>query len=462
MRKTPHALAARCAVVAALLTAPIAAAFPASAAEPAADAPSAAAPDADFDGDGQADVVTAAPEATVSGAENAGYVTVVYGSAAGKEVRHQTVSQNTPSADAYFGRESVARDLDGDGYTDLAVVSDKTVSVHWGSETGLSGESTPLPDSANVSGFVLAGGDFDGDGNADLVTGDDEGDAGWGGLQIQYGPFDRDAAPARTDHLDTDRTFAPHSLTAGDVTGDGKDDLVTTHHFEEKAESSQFWAGTADGLSTKSTELPGAAEATIGDVDNDGHGDVVLRTVPGDIVEDLPDDHGTLEVLYGTESGPSTTRTTTIDQETAGVPGVNEAGDRFGHSLSAGDTDGDGYADVAVGIPGEDFDGMKDAGSTVLLKGGSSGLSGAGAKAYDQDTAGVPGVAEAGDEFGRAVAVPGGGAGFAAGAPGEDTASPDSGAAWLRLGTSGTYAVDPSDLMESPAAGGGLGGSFAH
>ncbi len=82
---------------------------------------------------------------------------------------------------------------------------------------------------------------------------------------------------------------------------------------------------------------------------------------------------------------------------------MNESGDTFGNATSVGDVTGDGYADVAVGAPGEDVGTLDDAGATWLLKGSASGLSGAGAQSFTQQTSGVPGVAEAYDRFGSAV-----------------------------------------------------------
>ncbi len=42
-----------------------------------------------------------------------------------------------------------------------------------------------------------------------------------------------------------------------------------------------------------------------------------------------------------------------IDQDTEGVPGTQEPNDAFGSAVAAGDVDGDGRADIAVGAPDE-------------------------------------------------------------------------------------------------------------
>lgn len=482
MRSRSLTTVVRCATVAALVTTPALLALPSAGAAEARTA-AAAAPKVDFNKDGRADLAVSAPAGTVDGKAKAGYVAVVYGSASGADTAHrQVISQATEgvpgdaTASAYFGAHTVARDLDGDGYTDLAVQAGDSpaITVLWGSANGLTG-GTQLPagNGDHWGSSDIVGGDFNGDGKADLVdvvtTGEGSEDEKTG-LRVRLGPFTRDGKESGSSFSDTGRFDGPTSLTAGDITGDGKDDLVSTHAFEEMSQSSLFFKGDDKGLSPKVKDLTDAASATIGDVDKDGHGDLVLRTVPGNVVEDLPHDHGTLKVLYGTASGPSTTRTATIDQNTAGVPGVNEDGDQFGYSLSSGDVNGDGYADIAVGIPYEALEaGQKEAGSVVQLYGGQGGLSGTGAQAFTQDTAGVPGAAEAGDHFGRAVRLADtdgdGKDDLAVGAPDEDGAQSTSGAAWVLRGqsggltTGGVVSFGP-DSLGAPEAGAALGAGF--
>ena len=70
-----------------------------------------------------------------------------------------------------------------------------------------------------------------------------------------------------------------------------------------------------------------------------------------------------------------------------------------------GDFNGDGVADLAVGVPGEDVDGIQDAGAVNVLYGSATGITATGDQLFTQATPGVPGAAEAGDRFGSAVAA---------------------------------------------------------
>ncbi|HET6354629.1 MAG TPA: integrin alpha, partial [Streptomyces sp.] len=52
----------------------------------------------------------------------------------------------------------------------------------------------------------------------------------------------------------------------------------------------------------------------------------------------------------------------------------------FGDVLTAADVNGDGYADLAIGLPGEDTGQVPDTGAVVLLPGGKKGLTASGAQ----------------------------------------------------------------------------------
>jgi len=73
--------------------------------------------------------------------------------------------------------------------------------------------------------------------------------------------------------------------------------------------------------------------------------------------------------------------------------------------VAAGDFNGDGRADLAVGAWLEDVGTVSNAGTVNVLYGTAAGLSATGNQLWHQDSAGVLDAAEAGDRFGAALAT---------------------------------------------------------
>lgn len=328
----------------------------------------------DFNGDGYRDLVIAAPIGKISGREGAGYVTVVYGTKSGLDKsKHKVISQattgipGTPEAGDYFGDRLTTGDLDGDGYTDLVVGvhserigstdSFGVLTVIWGGVTGLTTGTdiaSPLPKYRNELGWALAAGDFDGDGHTDLAAYNNSTPS----LNIFKGPVSRTGKAAALVGIDTTAATGiyPDKLVAGNVNGDGAADLLVMGQQESGnvyATRSVLYKGSSTGLKA-SSKLAGGYAGAIADVDKDGYGDIIT----GNFMEKSAEEPnggpgGAVTVTYGSASGLSTRTPVRITQDTASVPGTAEKNDRFGWSVSAGDTNGDGYADVAVGASGE-------------------------------------------------------------------------------------------------------------
>jgi D-alanyl-D-alanine carboxypeptidase len=136
---------------------------------------------------------------------------------------------------------------------------------------------------------------------------------------------------------------------------------------------------------------------------------------------------GKVALLQGSASGIKTGTPRTLAQGMGAIPSDPQAGDGFGHALAAGDFNGDGYGDLAVGAPWEDVSGQSNAGNVTVVYGAATGLDTATAQGWNQGTSGVPGLGEAFDHFGQSLAAGDfDGDGYddlAIGIPGEDVES---------------------------------------
>jgi hypothetical protein len=110
-----------------------------------------------------------------------------------------------------------------------------------------------------------------------------------------------------------------------------------------------------------------------------------------------------VHILYGDAAGAVGTRNSVVTAEQ--LPGGAIAGDRFGCFQAIGDFDGDGNNELEIGADGRTAAGVALAGGFFVLHGSSTGPQTAGAQLWTQDTAGVPDVPEANDNFADSTAV---------------------------------------------------------
>ena len=349
---------------------------------PAAAASCGGATPSDFNGDGISDAAITEP-----GASN-GRVHIIYGTRtglvadpSGTALDDQLLTLTDTPPD---GLTLLAADLNHDGCTDLVVgepqapanvgspggIGDGRVRFYWGSPTGLRDLNQTLSENAIAGvtparlddfGVSLATGNFNGDAYPDLVIGADGDNSGRGAVYIFPGSA----------------SLVPHAGGRRFAEGDG----------------------VIRGVAEANDEF-GAAVAT-GDFNQDGISDLAIGT-PGE-----NSFQGAVFVAQGTGTTAllGSTGSQLWQPGRAGVLG-NMAGGSFGQSLATGSFRGNGLTDLAIGAPLSTVGSVTLAGAAhVLYSSGSGGLGTVGNQLWTQNSAGVPGVSEHGDEFGASLAT---------------------------------------------------------
>jgi hypothetical protein len=215
-----------------------------------------------------------------------------------------------------------------------------------------------------------------------------------------------------------------------DFDGDGKSDLAAGVPGDNKRRGAVNVQYSPEGLLEKGayylrpTNLPGPSSSqnrlgsalACGDFDGDGFADLAIG-VPGE-----NGSSGAVVVVYGsTNGGLGNKHGTHLTQNNIGlgIIGPVEPGDRFGEALAAGDFNGDGRDDLAIGVPGESSPvpggtpggplvDVPSLGMVHVVFGSAKGLVGP-AQTFSPFTAGVccftVGTVPSGPHYGAALAV---------------------------------------------------------
>ncbi|MFD3619895.1 FG-GAP-like repeat-containing protein [Streptomyces sp. NPDC058676] len=355
----------------------------------------------DVNGDGYADLAVGTPGEDDTSGTDRGSVAVMYGPALDTGFSYST-SGITP-AGARLGSAVTVGDFNGDGKADVfAAGTGKggNWNVRLGSGKYQYGALTSA--TGSVAYLDAATGDFNRDGYADVAL--NYRDTGGIGRVVRFAGSATGLTKAGVISVRGGR-----SIAAGDVNGNGYDDIVIGQPVASESGGISggqitMVPGTSTGFTTTgmttvhqdTTGVPGGNESgdafgtsvSVGDYNADGYADALAGAPGEDLTRDGVNraDAGNAILVRGSASGLTGSGSVGVSQDTSGIPGATETGDRFGSSVSLSDLSGHGRADLALGADGEDgTDGI-----LLHVPSNSTGLGYADSVIYSKTTLGTP------------------------------------------------------------------------
>ena len=400
----------------------------------------------DVNGDGYDDLIIGANLADPNGDSGAGETYVVYGGASAPGTNGVLdlsdldgtigfILNGVDAGDDSGRRVSSAGDVNGDGYDDLVIgarnahsYAGETYVVYGGASASGTNGVLDLSDLDGTNGFILNGigafdrsgrsvssaGDVNGDGYDDLIIGAygaDPNGAGSGETYVVYGGA---SAPGTNGVLDLSALDGTNGFilngidaadfsgfpvsSAGDVNGDGYDDLIIGARYAnpngtDSGETYVVYGGASapgtngvldlsdlDGTNgfilngIDRSDTSGRSVSSAGDVNGDGYDDLIIGAYGAD---PSGDSSGETYVIYGGASAPGTNGVldlSDLDGTNGFILNGIDRSDTSGRSVSsAGDVNGDGYDDLIIGARDADPNGVDSSGETYVVYGGATG-----------------------------------------------------------------------------------------
>jgi len=351
----------------------------------------------DVNGDGYSDVVIGAPNYS-SGGSLRGATYLYHGSATGLSSSPDWFATGDQAGYKFGFSVYTAGDVNGDGYSDVVVGAPDSgkVFVYHGSASGMSTSPDWQASGASNSGFgysVSTAGDVDGDGYSEILVGA----PGNTGQAFAYSGSPAGLSANSVWSVSNDgstNSLGFNVRTAGDVNGDGYSDVLVCGYSPKAFAYNGSPSGFPSAYNWTYNDPGGSfgwSVASAGDINGDGYSDVIVGA---------PDYYngaftvGKFFIFHGSgNSLPS-------------MPSFVKTGTNSGASIyrigrcvaSAGDVNGDGYSDVAVGITTGVF-AVSAFGGVEIYYGSSTGIS--------STPSWTKSSAVSGDDFGTSVATAG-------------------------------------------------------
>jgi hypothetical protein len=383
----------------------------------------------DVNGDGLADLIIGARDDSPNG-NHSGASFVVFGKTDGAVIELSSIEAGSggfvingvSTSDVSGVSVSAAGDVNGDGLDDLIIGADGddpngsssgTSFVVFGKTDGIVIELSSVE--AGSGGFVINGvsaddfsgysvstaGDVNGDGLDDLIIGASENDlngSNSGASFVVFGKADGTVVELSSvaagsggfviNGVSADDKSGISVSTAGDVNGDGFDDLIVGAYLDDpngadsgasfvvfgKTDSTTIELSSigtgGDGFvinGANAGDYSGRAVSTAGDINGDGFDDLI---VGANFDDPNGNNSGASFVVFG-KTDSTLIELSSVEAGSGGfvINGVSTSDDSGFSVRTAGDVNGDGFDDLIIGASKDDPNGINSGASFVIFGG---------------------------------------------------------------------------------------------